>query len=68
MNLNRTENKGIHTDTYSNSLICDNNKSWLLNLNMTYKTLQIGAGSDLLISVLKQINLFSLTSLIITLV
>ena len=39
-------------------LIHDNNYSWLLNLNLTYKTLWIGAGSGLLISMLKKLNWF----------
>ena len=30
-------------------LICGNNLNWLLNLNLIYKTLWIGARSDLLI-------------------
>ena len=41
-------------------LICGNNYDWLLNLNLIYETLWTGAGSGLLISVLKQLNLFHL--------
>ena len=35
-------------------LICGNNWSWLLNLNLIYETLWTGAGSGLLISMLKK--------------
>ena len=41
-------------------LICGNNQNWLLNLNLTYKTLWTGAGSGLLISMLEKLNLFRL--------
>ena len=44
-------------------LICGNNYSWILNLNLTYKTLQTGAGSGLLISMLEKVNLFHWTNL-----
>ena len=37
-------------------LICGNNWNWLLNLNLIYETLQTGAGSGLLISMLKKLN------------
>ena len=37
-------------------LICGNNQNWLLNLNLTYKTLWTGAGSGLLISMLEKLN------------
>ena len=40
-------------------LICGNNQNWLLNLNMTYETLWIGAGSGLLISMLEKTQLVS---------
>ena len=40
-------------------LICGNNQNWLLNLNLIYKTLWTGAGSDWLISMLeKQLDSF----------
>ena len=45
-------------------LICDNNLNWLLNLNLTYKTLCTGARSCLLISVLGKFDWFHLTGLI----
>ena len=38
-------------------LLCGNNWSWLLNLNLTYKTMSIGAGSGLLISMLEKTQL-----------
>ena len=41
------------------------NQGWLFNLYLTYKTLYPGPGSDLLIWLLKKLNLFNLTSLII---
>ena len=37
-------------------LICGKNWNWLLNLNLTYKTLWAGAGSGLLISMLKKLS------------
>ena len=37
-------------------LICGNNYNWLLNLNLTYVTLWIGAGSGLLVSMLEKLN------------
>ena len=37
-------------------LICGNNCNWLLNLNLTFVTLWIGAGSGLLISMLEKLN------------
>ena len=37
-------------------LICGNNQNWLLNLNLTYKTLWTGVGSGLLISMLEKLN------------
>ena len=43
-------------------LICGNNQNWLLNLNLTYKTLWTGAGSGLLISTQEKLNFFNLTS------
>ena len=45
-------------------LICGNSESWLLKLNLTYKTLYPRAGSGLLISILEKLNLFRLTNLI----
>ena len=45
-------------------LINGNNLNWLLNLNLIYKTLWTGAGSDLLISMLGKLNWFRLTGLI----
>ena len=45
-------------------LICGNNYSWILNFNLTYKTLQAGAGSGLLISMLEKFNLFHWANLI----
>ena len=39
-------------------LICGNNLNWLLNLNLIYETLQTGARSGLLISVLGNLNWF----------
>ena len=46
-------------------LICASNYNWLLNLNLIYRTLWIGAGSGLLVSMLKKLNWFCLTSLLI---
>ena len=37
-------------------LICGNNLSWLLNLNLIYETHQSGTGSGLLISMLEKLN------------
>ena len=48
-------------------LICSNNYSWLLNFNLTNKTLQTGARSSLLISMLEKLTLFHLNVLIILL-
>ena len=45
-------------------LICGNNLNWLLNLNLIYQTLWTGVSSDLLISMLRQLSWFHLTSLI----
>ena len=45
-------------------LISGNNLNWLLNLNLTYKTLWTGTRSGLLISVLGKLNWSRLTSLI----
>ena len=45
-------------------LICDNNYSWLLNLNLIYETLSTGAERGLSILMLEKLNLFRLTSLI----
>ena len=45
-------------------LIYDNNKNWLLILNLVYKTTWTEAGSGLLILMLEKLNLFSLTGLI----
>ena len=45
-------------------LICGNNYNWLLNLNLIYETLWIGARNGLLISMLGKLNWFRLTSLI----
>ena len=45
-------------------LICGNNQSLLLNLNLIFKTTWIGAESGLLISMLEERNLFCLTHLI----
>ena len=39
-------------------LICDNNKGWLLNLNLIYETLGIKERSGLLISMLKKTTCF----------
>ena len=44
-------------------LICGNNQNWLLNLNLIYKALWIGAGGGFLISMLEKLNWFHLTSL-----
>ena len=38
-------------------LIYASNYSWLLNLNLTYEALSIGAGSGLLISMLEKLKL-----------
>ena len=43
-------------------MICGNNLSWLLNLNLIYKTLWIGVRSDLLVSTLGKLSWFRLTS------
>ena len=45
-------------------LICDNNSTWLLNLNLIYETLWTGARNDLQISMLRKLNWFHMTSLI----
>ena len=45
-------------------LICSISQSCLLNLNLTYKTLQTGTGSGMLISILEKFNLFCLTGAI----
>ena len=45
-------------------LICGNNLTWLLNLNLIYETLWIGVRSGLLISVLGKLSWFCLTGLI----
>ena len=45
-------------------LICGNNLTWLLNLNLIYETPWTGAGSGLLISMLGKFNWFRLTGLI----
>ena len=45
-------------------LICDNNSSWLLHLNLIYETLWTGARNGLLISILGKLNWFHLTGLI----
>ena len=45
-------------------LICGNNQNWLLNLNLIYKTLWTGVGSELLISMLEKFNQFHLAGLI----
>ena len=44
--------------------ICGNSYNWLLNLNLIYEILWTGAESGLLISMLENLNLFNLTSLI----
>ena len=45
-------------------LICANNLNWLLNLNLIYdETLWTGVRSGLLISLLRKLNWFHLTSL-----
>ena len=45
------------------NLICGNNQSLFLNLNLIYKTLWTETGSGLLVSVLEKLNLFCLTGL-----
>ena len=45
-------------------LICGNNLNWLLNLNLIYETWWTGVRSDLLISMLRKLSWFRLTSLI----
>ena len=45
-------------------LNCGNKQNWLLNLNLIYETLWTCAGNGLLISMLKKLNWFRLTSLI----
>ena len=42
-------------------LICDINYNWFLNLNMINGKLWTGAGSDLLILMLENLNWFCLT-------
>ena len=44
-------------------MICGNNYSWLLNLNLIYEKLWTGAGSDSLISMLERFNWFHLKQL-----
>ena len=46
-------------------LICSCNCTWFLSLNLTYETLRTGAGSVLLISMLRNLNLFRLACRII---
>ena len=46
-------------------LICSCNCTWFLSLNLTYETLRTGAGSVLLISTLRNLNLFRLACRII---
>ena len=43
-------------------LICGNNLNWLPNLNLIYKTLWTGVRSGLLISMLRKLSWFRLTS------
>ena len=45
-------------------LICGNNLNWLLNFNLIYETLWTGVKSGLLISMLRKLICFRLTSLI----
>ena len=45
-------------------LICGNNLNWLLNLNLIYETRWTGVRSGLLISMLRKLSWFHLTSLI----
>ena len=45
----------------SRHVICWNNLSWLLNLNLIYDTVWAGTGSSLLILVLQKLNWFRLT-------
>ena len=45
-------------------LVYGNCYSWLLNLNLTCNTFETGAGKDLLISMLKKLNLFRSNGLI----
>ena len=45
-------------------LICGNNLTWPLNLNLIYETLWIGVRSGLLISMLGKLSWFCLTGLI----
>ena len=45
-------------------LICGNNQSWFLNLNLIYETLWTGEGSGLLISMLEKLNWSHLISVI----
>ena len=45
-------------------LICGKNYNCLLNLNLIFKTLWTGAGSDLLISMLEKFSWFCLAALI----
>ena len=54
----------LSTLTVIRYLICGNNKNWLLKLNLIYEILSTGAGSGLLISMLKKLKWFCLTSLI----
>ena len=46
------------------ALICGNNLNWLLNLNVTYKTLRTRVRSGLLISMPGKLSWFGLTGLI----
>ena len=45
-------------------LVCDDNLSWFLNLNLIYGALWTGVGSGLLISMLGKLSWFHLTGLI----
>ena len=44
--------------------ICDNNKNWLLSLNLIYETMWTAAGNGFLISMLEKLKWFCMTSLI----
>ena len=45
-------------------VICDNNRNWLLVLNLISETLWTGAESGLLMPMLERVELFRLTGLI----
>ena len=54
----------LSTPNIIKHLICSNNYSVLLNLNLIYETLRTGTGGGLLVLMLEKLFLFCLTGLI----